>query len=97
MAVVTSDKPTYDLVVEPRSGEHECNFYCSGDIHARILYHDGPIPEGEIVGIITSDRRDDVISMRLAPEVPPVDPSDPLQRSWSHRYLVLAKARGIRD
>ena len=79
------------FVAEPRENYvHECNVYCHDDIHARVLYTDGELPEGT-VAIVAGDLRDDIVEIRPAPELPPIDPTDSQQRSWSHRWLVLAR------
>lgn len=82
-------------MAEPRPVEHECNAYCKGDIHARILYTDATeLPEG-LVAILAGGRRDDIVEIRPALEVPLIDPTDPLKREWAAAWLVLAREHKV--
>lgn len=73
-------------------GDHGCNAYCRGELHADIGWSlDDPISEayreaiGRFYGI-------EVVEVRLAPEAPPYPPSGLLPMysdSWTYRFLYL--------
>lgn len=72
---------------------HTCNAWCSGGVHARPLYTDGYLPENT-TAIITGGVRHEIVRFAMAPELPPVDPTDPEGREWPFRYIVWEADRG---
>lgn len=73
--------------LEPRP--HDCNVYCrpSEGVHAHLAYLDRPMTAAW-VAIIAGGQRCEIIDWREAPEVPPVDPTDPEGRAYPYRYVV---------
>lgn len=80
-----------DFLAESRNVPHECNAYCRGDVHAMILWCDGDTLPPGTTAILSGRRRWNIVDIKPAPEVPPIDPSDPDRREWSHRFVVWSR------
>lgn len=74
------------------SGGHECNFYCRDDVHCFIAYSLEPLTDDIVAFIDLLGRRIDILERRPAPEVPPVDPTDPSGIEWPFRTYWWGRA-----
>src|SRR5260221_13221015 len=77
----------FELQAVARETPHICNAWCGGGVHARPLYTDGYLPENT-TAIITGGVRHEIVRFAMAPELPPVDPTDPEGREWPFGYIA---------